>query len=68
MILPSFTLLATVGANAAEQANVFAQVLESRGVVLAVLVVLVLLSLSCWFVIGFEHSRQATHPGAEKPR
>jgi len=54
MILPSITLLATAGANAAEQANVFAQVLESRGVVLAVLVVLVLLSVSCWFVIGYK--------------
>jgi len=36
MILPSYSFLATAGVNAAEQANVFAQVLESRGVVLAV--------------------------------
>ncbi len=54
MILPAFSLLATAGATAAEQTNVFAHVLESRGVVLAVLVILVLLSLSCWFVIGYK--------------
>jgi biopolymer transport protein TolQ len=54
MILPSLTPLATVSTSAADQVNVFAQVLESRGVVLAVLVVLILLSLSCWFVIGYK--------------
>ena len=54
MNLTSLSLLATAGANAADQANVFAMVLESRGVVLAVLVVLVLLSLCCWFVIGYK--------------
>ena len=54
MNLTALSVLATASLTAAEHTNVFAQVLESRGVVLAVLVVLVILSLICWFVIGYK--------------
>ena len=32
--------------------DVFGQVFESKGMVLAVLIVLVCLSVACWFIIG----------------
>jgi len=41
--------LATIEAR---QVDVFGQVFESRGMVLAVLIVLALLSVACWFIIG----------------
>lgn len=45
---------AGAAANAVEPVDVFELVLMSRGMVLAVLVVLVALSLMCWFVIGVK--------------
>lgn len=42
-------------AATADQAGVFEMVLESRGVVLATLAVLVALSVACWFVIGVKY-------------
>lgn len=41
-------------ADGATRPGLFEQVIASRGMVLAVLVVLVLLSLGCWFVIGVK--------------
>jgi biopolymer transport protein TolQ len=52
MNLVSFTVVASTGLM--EQTNLFTQVVSSRGVVLAVLIVLVLLSIMCWFVIGHK--------------
>lgn len=34
--------------------NVFDQIVESRGVVLFVLITLILISVFCWFIIGFK--------------
>lgn len=34
--------------------NVFEQVIASRGMVLAVLLVLIAMSLACWFIIGYK--------------
>ncbi len=45
---------AEAAAESAHQVDVFQLVLESKGMVLAVLVVLVLLSLMCWFIIGVK--------------
>ena len=41
-------------ATAGERIDVWSQVMESGGVVLAVLVVLIMLSVMCWFVIGLK--------------
>ncbi len=41
-------------AAATSESDVFAQVLESRGMVLAVLIALVALSVGCWFIIGYK--------------
>ncbi len=48
----TFLLAATPGGGG--EFDIFANVLESRGVVLAVLVVLVLMSLVCWFIIAYK--------------
>ncbi len=48
------TALALPLATATDRLDVWSQVFESGGVVLAVLIVLVTLSLICWFVIGFK--------------
>ncbi|TNF29248.1 MAG: hypothetical protein EP329_16225 [Deltaproteobacteria bacterium] len=37
-----------------QRVDVIGQVFESKGMVLAVLVVLIALSLACWFIIGFK--------------
>jgi len=34
--------------------NIFDEVIKSRGVVLGVLVVLILMSLICWFIVGYK--------------
>ena len=34
--------------------DIFQQILESRGVVLAVLVLLILMSLATWFIVGYK--------------
>jgi hypothetical protein len=47
--IPGFVL-----AQADSKLDVFGQVLESRGMVLAVLIVLVALSVVCWFIIGLK--------------
>ncbi len=52
MLSLSSLSLAIATAPAAAPVDVFQLVLASRGMVLAVLVVLVLLSVMCWFVIG----------------
>ncbi len=49
--IPALTLAVVDGAT---RPGLFEQVLTSSGMVLAVLVVLVLLSLGCWFVIGVK--------------
>ncbi len=46
--------LALIDAADNERVDVFAHVLESGGMVLAVLIVLILLSVVCWFVIGVK--------------
>lgn len=48
------THLAVAVQTAPEVPNVFKMVLESQGMVLGVLIVLVLLSLACWFIIGYK--------------
>ena len=50
------SLTTPVLAQAAEtyQVDIFEQVLESRGMVLAVLVVLLVLSLVSWFIVGYK--------------
>ncbi|MGM0574473.1 MAG: MotA/TolQ/ExbB proton channel family protein [Myxococcota bacterium] len=55
MSLATFPILVADAAATATEANVFEMVLESRGVVFAVLLVLVALSLACWFVIGVKY-------------
>ncbi|MEC9072050.1 MAG: MotA/TolQ/ExbB proton channel family protein, partial [Myxococcota bacterium] len=47
-------LLASVTDNLVVKDSIFEHVLQSGGVVLAVLVILILLSLACWFVIGVK--------------
>jgi biopolymer transport protein TolQ len=59
MSLPTFESLATLIptpllAAAEGKTDVFGQALESKGVVLAVLIVLVALSLICWLIIGMK--------------
>jgi biopolymer transport protein TolQ len=51
MSLVSILHLAAAGP---QSQNLFEQVLESRGVVLAVLLILLALSLGCWFIIGVK--------------
>lgn len=46
-------LLADTG-EAIYKINIFDQVIESRGVVLGVLVVLIVMSLICWFIVGYK--------------
>ncbi len=50
MSVPSILVLAAAEAKP----DVFSQVLETKGVVLAVLIILVLLSIACWFIIGVK--------------
>lgn len=47
-------LLSPVFAEAAGGTDVFSQVFESRGMVLAVLIVLIVLSVACWLIIGVK--------------
>ena len=47
-------LLASVTDSLVVKDSIFQHVLQSGGVVLAVLVILILLSLACWFVIGVK--------------
>ena len=49
---PGLVHLAAVAAYT--NTDVFGQVFESRGVVLAVLLVLIALSVICWFIIGLK--------------
>ncbi|MBL8786675.1 MAG: MotA/TolQ/ExbB proton channel family protein [Deltaproteobacteria bacterium] len=49
---PGLVHLAAVAADT--KTDVFGQVFESRGVVLAVLLVLIALSVICWFIIGLK--------------
>lgn len=48
------TLPWMLAATTAEKTDVLGQALESKGVVLAVLIVLVALSVVCWFIIGIK--------------
>lgn len=48
------TALALPLATATDRIDVWSQVFESGGVVLAVLLVLIALSVACWFVIGLK--------------
>lgn len=50
----AFSHLAFIAAQPDTKLDVFGQVLESKGMVLAVLVVLIALSVSCWFIIGLK--------------
>jgi len=47
-------MLIGAAAPTAQQIDVFGQVLESRGMVLVVLIVLIALSVGCWFIIGLK--------------
>ena len=51
-MLAAVTLAATPVAGS--EFDIFANIIDSRGVVLAVLIVLVLMSVACWFIIGFK--------------
>ncbi len=50
----AFSHLALIAAQPDTKLDVFGQVLESKGMVLAVLVVLIGLSVACWFIIGLK--------------
>ncbi len=56
-MLASFLLTATPGGGG--EFDIFANILETRGVVLAVLIVLVIMSLACWFIIALKWIRFA---------
>lgn len=50
----AFSQLILLATQAEAKMDVFGQVLESRGMVLAVLIVLALLSVASWFIIGVK--------------
>jgi biopolymer transport protein TolQ len=50
----AFYPLVFLAAQPDTKLDVFGQVLESKGMVLAVLIVLVALSIACWFIIGLK--------------
>ena len=50
--MAAWSLSFVLAAASETKTDVFGQVLESRGMVLAVLIVLVALSLVCWFIVG----------------
>ncbi len=50
----AFHPLVFLAAQPDTKLDVFGQVLESKGMVLAVLIVLIALSVACWFIIGLK--------------
>ncbi len=50
----ALSYLAFLAAQPNTKMDVFGQVLESKGMVLAVLIVLIALSVTCWFIIGLK--------------
>jgi len=50
----AFSHLAFIAAQPDTKLDVFGQVLESKGMVLAVLIILIGLSVACWFIIGLK--------------
>ena len=48
------TLLIATTSGASGEFDIFTNILETRGVVLAVLIVLLVMSLLCWFIIAYK--------------